>query len=59
MYYTAEIYDPAKGLDQICDAASKFNAERFLYALAYKNWDEEKLERMGDDTQSQFQSGRI
>jgi hypothetical protein len=49
MYYTAKIYDPAIGLDQIFAAASKFNAERFLYALEYKNWDEEKLELMGNE----------
>lgn len=49
MYYTAKIYDPAIGLDQIFAAASKFNAERFLYALEYKNWNEEKLELMGNE----------
>ena len=49
MYYTAKIYDPTIGLDQIFAAASKFNAERFLYALEYKNWDEEKLELMGNE----------
>lgn len=49
MYYTASIYDPVLGLDQIITAASKFNVERFLYALQYKNWDEEKLELMGNE----------
>ena len=44
MYYTANIYDPVKGLDQILQAISKFNAERFLYALKYKNWNERKFE---------------
>ena len=33
MYYTANIYDPVQGIDQILVAASKFNAERFLYAI--------------------------
>lgn len=36
MYYTSTIYDPAQGIDQIFTAASKFNTERFLYALQYK-----------------------
>lgn len=49
MYYTAKIYDPAIGLDQIFAAASKFNKERFLYALQYKNWDEKNLELMGNE----------
>lgn len=49
MYYTAKIYDPAIGLDQIFAAASKFNTERFLYALQYKNWDEKTLELMGNE----------
>lgn len=49
MYYTAQIYDPTIGLDQIFAAASKFNTERFLYALQYKNWDEKSLELMGNE----------
>ena len=49
MYYTANIYDPTIGLDQIFAAASKFNSERFLYALQYKNWDEKTLELMGNE----------
>jgi uncharacterized membrane-anchored protein YhcB (DUF1043 family) len=49
MYFTPKIYDPVEGLDIILVAASKFNAERFLYALEYKNWDEKKLELMGNE----------
>ncbi len=49
MYYTAQIYDPTIGLDQIFAAASKFNTERFLYALQYKNWNEKTLELMGNE----------
>lgn len=49
MYYTANIYDPEKGLEQILMATSKFNAERFLYAMEYKNWDERTMERMGKE----------
>lgn len=49
MYYTATIYDPEKGIDQILLAASKFNAERFLYALEYKNWDERRMEVMAGE----------
>lgn len=49
MFYTPKIYDPVEGLDTIFVAASKFNAERFLYALEYKNWDEKKLELMGNE----------
>ena len=46
MYYTPKIHDPAEGLEQICNSASKFNCERFIYALEYKNWDVPRLERM-------------
>lgn len=49
MFFTPKIYDPVEGLDTILDAASKFNVERFLYALEYKNWDEKKLELMGNE----------
>ena len=49
MYYTSTIDNPESGLDQILEAASKFNAERFLYALRYKSWDEKQLVRMGDE----------
>ena len=49
MYYTAVIYDPVEGINHIFTAASKFNTERFLYALEYKNWDERTLELMGNE----------
>jgi len=49
MYYTAKIYDPVEGLNQIFQAALKFKVERFLYALEYKNWDEQKIELMGNE----------
>ncbi len=49
MHYTAQIYDPVKGIDKILISASKFNIDRFLYALTYKNWDEEKIEFMGNE----------
>ena len=37
MYFTPQIYDPVEGLDIILVAASKFNAERFLYAMKNTN----------------------
>ncbi len=46
MYYKATICDPEEGIDQILAAVSKFNAERFFYAIRYKNCDERQLERM-------------
>lgn len=46
MNYTTKIYDPTAGLNQILAAATKFNPDRFLYALQYKNWDERTMERM-------------
>ena len=46
MYYTTEIHDPKKGLDVIALAVAKFNSERFLYALEYKNCDETEMELM-------------
>ena len=46
MYFTPEIYDPKKGLDVIALAIAKFNPERFLYALEYKNCDETEMELM-------------
>lgn len=49
MYFTANIYDPVTGFNQICEAATKFNTDRFLYALQYKNWNEQKLELMGNE----------
>ena len=52
MYYKATIYDPEDGFDQILAAVSKFNAERFLYAIRYKNCDERQLERMAVEVTS-------
>ena len=49
MYYSATINDPEEGMEQIFSAASKFNPERFLYALEYKNWDEKILELMASE----------
>lgn len=49
MYYTPQIYDPEQGFAQIISAASKFNHERFLYALTYKNWDEKQFELMAKE----------
>ena len=49
MKYTANIDDPAEGLDQILSAASKFDSQRFLYALDYKNWNEKQMERMSKE----------
>lgn len=46
MYYTTEIYDPKAGFDVIAIAVAKFNPERFLYALEYKNCDETEMELM-------------
>lgn len=46
MYYTATLYDPVVGMNQILAAVKKFNPDRFLYALEYKNWDEMYIEKM-------------
>ena len=43
MYYTSSISDPEHVIEQIIEAASKFNADRFLYAMRFKDWDEQKL----------------
>ena len=42
--YTPEICNPEEGFNTILSAASKFDADRFLYAIEYKNWDERKME---------------
>lgn len=44
MHYTPDICNPEEGFNKILTAASKFNADRFLYAIEYKNWDERKME---------------
>ena len=49
MYYTAHIYKPEEGIGKIIEAAEKFNMERFMYAIGYKNWNKEKIERLGDE----------
>ena len=46
MSYTQDIYDPKEGFSTILSAASKFNPERFLYAIEFKNWDEKKMQLM-------------
>ena len=46
MYFTPEIYDPKTGLDVIALAVAKFNPERFLFAIEYKNCDETEMELM-------------
>lgn len=43
MYFTPTIDNPENGIEQIIEAASKFNADRFLYAMRFKDWDEQKL----------------
>lgn len=57
MYYSSKITDPSQGIDSIIKAASKFNANSFLYALLYKNWDEEKITSMC--TEVKTQRGRL
>ena len=47
MFYTTKITNPEEGLDAINVAAERFDVNRFLYALQYKNYDESHLERMG------------
>ena len=49
MYYTAQIFKPEEGFGKIIEAAGKFNMDRFIYAIGYKNWNEEKIERLGDE----------
>lgn len=44
MYFSSKIYEPEKGFDQIIAAASKFDADHYLYGLQYKNWNERKIE---------------
>lgn len=49
MYFTPTIDNPEKGFDQIIEAASRFNADRFLYAIKYKDWDEKKLKLKAEE----------
>lgn len=44
MYFSTKINEPEKGFDQIIAAASKFDADHYLYGLQYKNWNESKIE---------------
>lgn len=47
MIFTPTITKSEEGLDVILTAAQKFDTNRFLYALQYKNYDENRLEKMG------------
>lgn len=47
MFYTPKITKPEEGLDAILVAAERFDVNRFLYAVQYKNYDESQMERMG------------
>lgn len=49
MTYTADIYDPITGMNEILAATQKFDADRFLYALQYKHWDEQQMEKMAQE----------
>lgn len=49
MYYSPSICNPEEGISQILLAASKFNADRFLYGLQYKHWDEKKIELLSSE----------
>lgn len=49
MFYTPKITNPEEGLDAILVAAGKFDVNRFLYAVQYKNYDESQMERMGSE----------
>ena len=44
MGFTPKINNPEEGISQILTAASKFDADRYLYGLQYKHWDESKIE---------------
>ena len=52
MTYTEKIDDAEVGMSQILNAALKFNSDRFLYALQYKNWDERTIETMSEEVAS-------
>lgn len=49
MFYTPKITNPEEGLDAILVAAERFDVNRFLYAVQYKNYDESQMERMGSE----------
>ena len=46
MAYSTTIYDPRQGMETILTSMSKFDKDRFLYALKYKHYDQNKLELM-------------
>lgn len=46
MAYTTTIYDPKEGLERINRDINKFNENRFLIALKYKDWNETEIELM-------------
>ena len=46
MAYSTTIYDPKQGMETILTSMSKFDKDRFLYALKYKHYDQNKLELM-------------
>lgn len=46
MAYTTTIYDPRQGIETILTSMEKFDKDRFLYALRYKHYDQNKLELM-------------
>lgn len=50
MYYnTSTLSDPENGIEEIIQAASKFNIDRFIYAIKYKDWDEKKLKLKAEE----------
>lgn len=49
MFYTSTITNPEEGLDAILEAAERFNTDRFLYAVQYKNYDESQLDSMAKE----------
>ena len=46
MAYSTTIYDPRKGIEAILFSISKFDKDRFLYALRYKHFNQQQLEQM-------------
>ena len=48
MAYSTIIYDPREGIETILSSISKFDKDRFLYALQYKHFNQEQLELMAE-----------
>ena len=48
MAYSTTIYDPKQGMETILASMEKFDKDRFLYALRYKHYDQNKLELMAE-----------